>query len=205
MELGLYLVTPMQRERAAVDQVFQSNMSGNPFLLFGIPQKFCIDRAFLDKRFYALSRENHPDRFATSTDLELKLNALKQMSAINEAYQTLINEDLRRESLLEIQGLKSQTAALPAELAEEWFDLQDQVMDLPPVQAIEKIKNFEVSLVNRNINLKQAVLEFEKQWDETQDAKLQNEIAQKISKKITDQSYLKSLLRDVERLKAKIK
>lgn len=195
----------MQRERAAVDQVFQSNMSGNPFLLFGIPQKFCIDRAFLDKRFYALSRENHPDRFATSTDLELKLNALKQMSAINEAYQTLINEDLRRESLLEIQGLKSQTAALPAELAEEWFDLQDQVMDLPPVQAIEKIKNFEVSLVNRNINLKQAVLEFEKQWDETQDAKLQNEIAQKISKKITDQSYLKSLLRDVERLKAKIK
>ena len=183
-------------------------MAVNPFLIFGIPQKFCVDRDFIDKRFYTLSRENHPDRFATQAT-DIKQAALKKMSEINEAYQTLIDEDARREALLEINGHKkeenSKKPTLPVELAEEWFELQDKVMESDGSQALTLLQNFESQLVERNMKLKQTVLDLEKQWDSSTEGNSQNEIAQKISKKITDQSYLKSLLKDVERLKLRFK
>jgi molecular chaperone HscB len=40
------------------------NLSDDDFTLFGLPQRFAIDRADLDERWRALQGRVHPDRFA---------------------------------------------------------------------------------------------------------------------------------------------
>ena len=64
----------------------------NYFELFGIEPSFTIDTATIKKKFYELSRANHPDFFGGGTTEEQN-TALEQSATINEAYKTLQNKD----------------------------------------------------------------------------------------------------------------
>jgi molecular chaperone HscB len=94
------------------------------FEFLGVPRRFQQDVRALEKRFYELSREFHPDRFTTS-GVEAQRLSLEKMSLLNQAYQTLKDPAERRGYLLKLEGIESKSKA-PAELAEAWFEAQEK-------------------------------------------------------------------------------
>ena len=73
------------------------------FARLGLARGFEIDLADLDRRYFGLQRNLHPDRFARRTAKERAI-AESQAASLNQAYETL-KEPLRRaEYLLSLRG-----------------------------------------------------------------------------------------------------
>jgi DnaJ-class molecular chaperone len=76
-------------------------MSSNPFALFDLEPAPEIDLAALKERFARATAESHPDKFAQATEAE-RLDAGERYSALNQAYQTLIDPRARLLALYEL-------------------------------------------------------------------------------------------------------
>ena len=63
-------------------------LSKNFFHFFGLDQKLSIDLSDLQKRFYELSRQWHPDRFSRRSPAE-QAQSLEATSILNDGYRTL--------------------------------------------------------------------------------------------------------------------
>jgi molecular chaperone HscB len=79
------------------------------FGLFGLPERFEIDAAELERRYLSLSRELHPDRHASGTPGE-RLAAVQRTTDLNAAYQVLRDEFKRTEHLLHRRGIETTEA-----------------------------------------------------------------------------------------------
>jgi molecular chaperone HscB len=79
------------------------------FGLFGLPERFEIDLADLEKRYLALSRELHPDRHATGSASE-RLAAVQKTTDLNQAYKVLRDDFRRSEHLLHRRGIETTEA-----------------------------------------------------------------------------------------------
>jgi len=76
-------------------------MSTNPFALFGLEPGLELDLAALKERFARATAESHPDKFAQAGDAE-RAAAESRYSALNQAYQTLIDPRGRLLALYEL-------------------------------------------------------------------------------------------------------
>ncbi|MBS1964002.1 MAG: hypothetical protein JST04_17450 [Bdellovibrionales bacterium] len=176
------------------------------FSLLGAPRGFRQDPGELERRFYDISRTLHPDRFAAGGDAKWKVISVERMSAVNRAYQTLTKADRLREYLLELEGVtkagdeKGKTA-IPAELAEEWFELQDAVME-DPANAVAKLGTFERDLRKKSGDLAARISGFEREYDEGTVDPIG--VLRKIEKLVLDGQYLKSMERDLLKLKTRL-
>lgn len=178
------------------------------FSLLGVKRGFRQDLPALESRYYAISRALHPDRFAAGPDPKWKVISIERMSAVNRAYQTLTKADRLREYLLELEGVvgprngpDAPKPAVPVELAEEWFELQDAVMENPP-EALAKLGEFERGLKTRSADLSARIREYEALYDRGgNDPK---ETLRKIEKLVLDAQYLKSMERDLLKLKGRL-
>ena len=193
----------MQNEPAAVGPVSQPDY----FELFGVARRFGLDRSALEKKFYELSRQNHPDRF-TQAGPEAQRQALETMSRLNEAYRTLKDPALLRSYLLEICGVQvaSETArgipqGLPMDLAEDWFEVQDEVMEGSP-SALDRVSQVEQRILELQAASVRSIESLETRADTTEVER--ETVLKEISQEIRAQSYLKSMLRDVARMKSKL-
>ena len=93
--------------------------------LFGIPRSLNISLADLQKRFYELSRQLHPDRFMRRPEAERR-HALDMSSALNDANRTLKDPIKRAQYLLKLEGFdigEQGSKDVPPELLEEVFEL----------------------------------------------------------------------------------
>jgi molecular chaperone HscB len=91
-----------------------------------------LDPADLQKRYYARSRQLHPDRFARASAAEQQA-ALEASSVLNDAYRTLRDPVERAEYVLTRQGLDlagQSTKDVPPELLEEVFELNMALEEL---------------------------------------------------------------------------
>jgi molecular chaperone HscB len=70
------------------------------FELFGLPERFEIDPAELQRAFRGLQAVVHPDRFATGGDTERRI-AMQVATRVNEAYRTLVDPGRRAAYLCE--------------------------------------------------------------------------------------------------------
>jgi len=75
----------------------------NYFELFGLPVRFGIDAAELDRAYRMLQTEVHPDRFAAGTDAEKRV-AMQSAARVNEAYRALRDPVARASHLLALHG-----------------------------------------------------------------------------------------------------
>lgn len=177
-------------------------LKGSPdyFEFLGAPRRFSQDRAALEKRFYEISRALHPDRFS-GIGGEAVAASVQRMSALNEAYSTLKDPGKLRKYILEQEGISVPTetkAQIPMELAEDWFEIQEAVMEEPGA-AGQKIEEFEALLSAQSKKDEDAIRSLERRYDESPE---KSEL-EKMAKLLQKQSYLKSLSRDVEKLKEK--
>jgi molecular chaperone HscB len=107
-------------------------MSKDYFEFLGLPRSLAIDPKDLEKRFYALSRQLHPDLHSRKSQAE-RNQAEEQTAVLNDAYRTLRDPVKRAEYLLKLEGfdIGEQTSKdVPPELLEEVFELNMALEEL---------------------------------------------------------------------------
>jgi molecular chaperone HscB len=105
------------------------NLSQNHFELFGLPVRFAVDAAELDRRYRELQREVHPDRFATAPDAERRVS-MQLATRVNEAYQTLKSPLRRAVHILQMRGVDPEfetNTAMPAGFLIEQMDWRERI------------------------------------------------------------------------------
>lgn len=108
-----------------------SGLGQTDFELFGLPQRFALDRADLDARWKTLQAQVHPDRFA-SADAPSQRQAMQWSVRVNEAYQRLKDPLKRAAYLCELHGValeaESNTAMPAAFLMQQmaWREALDE-------------------------------------------------------------------------------
>jgi molecular chaperone HscB len=100
------------------------------FEVFGLERRLAIDGAALQRRFYELSRQWHPD-FHGSASAEAQARALDESARVNAAYRALRDPLARVEYLIRLEegrttkeGAVVKPQAPPALLA-EMFEIQE--------------------------------------------------------------------------------
>jgi len=90
------------------------------FEALGLAPSLSLDTGDLEKRFYARSRELHPDRFVRAPKAD-RDRALDLSSALNDAYRTLRDPVARAEYVVSFLGFDAKS--LPEGFLEEMFEL----------------------------------------------------------------------------------
>jgi molecular chaperone HscB len=195
------------------------------FEIFSLPRKLTVDTAALERNFYKLSRQLHPDLYARKS-AEDQAWSLRQSSLLNDAYRTLKDPVARTAYLLKIEGVriedenaenretaerdpKAKQNRVPADLLEEVFELNMQLEEMranlkmgeddPALRGdLERAQvQFKGMLASVDDDLRRAWAA----WDAALDA---NDNAVKDKQKdamvalLDRRSYLRNLLREVE-------
>ena len=106
----------------------------NFFEVFDFPRKLGIDAAELQRRFYALSREHHPD-FHQGAPAEEQARALEASARVNAAYRALRDPIARVEYLVRLEeGRETKEGdtvkpKAPPELLAEMFEIREVLQD----------------------------------------------------------------------------
>ena len=110
----------------------------NYFDVFGLERTLRIDTGALQRRFYELSRQWHPDR-QHGADAAAQADALERSALVNAAYRALRDPIARIEYLLRLEdgrdgapgGGDAATVKqkAPAELLEEMFEVQEMLAE----------------------------------------------------------------------------
>ena len=119
------------------------NLSDDDFMLFGLPQRYALDRAALDAQWRALQAQVHPDRFVGEGASAQRL-AMQWALRVNQAYQRLKDPLKRGAYLCELRGAPIQaennTAMPRAFLMQQlaWREALDEAgSDAAAVQALD--------------------------------------------------------------------
>jgi molecular chaperone HscB len=187
------------------------------FEFLGLRKKLNIDRARLEKDFYALSRKLHPDVYARASGNEQDWS-LQKTSQLNDAYRTLKDPIARTQYLLSLEGvqLEEQSKAatdkarqsgeekkqvVPPELLEEVFELNMQLQELKigerdpdTIAQLESAKKrFEQKLDESSFELKK----YWDAWDSAKDSVAQKQATDQMVALLNRRSYVRNLVRDV--------
>ncbi len=103
----------------------------NYFEFYDLPQSFKIDESQLKKKFYALSKQYHPD-FYVNEPQEKQDEILELSTVNNRAYRILSDPLMRIEYILELHHLiaEGDKYTLPQEFLMEMMDVNEALMDM---------------------------------------------------------------------------
>ena len=97
------------------------------FQVFGLPRKFGLDVADLERHYKEMTKVLHPDRFARA-DGRARRASLERSVQLNTAWRTLSQPAARAEYLLSLQGIEVGDPA-GSKLADESGDRATQPVD----------------------------------------------------------------------------
>ncbi len=164
----------------------------------------CVDAETLQKRFYELSRQWHPDRFSRKSASE-QAEALDATSILNDGYRTLRNPVKRAEYLLKEEGFpigEQRSKDVPPELLEEVFELNMMLEELRGGDdeargQLEKARgNFAGLQSDVDGQLESLFAKYDAAAPESDTAK---QALQEIRGLLNRRRYIDNLLRDVDR------
>src|SRR5262245_35191552 len=113
----------------------------NYFAFFDLSRKLTLDASALEKTFYALSRQFHPDYFMNSSPAEQEAST-DRSSMLNEAYRNLRDPIRRTQYLLLLEGYKEAEKKAPPDFLEEVFDLNMQIEELKAAKKMQDEDEF---------------------------------------------------------------
>lgn len=170
------------------------------FTALSAPLKFEQDLVVVQRRFYELSRALHPDRFARA-EPAWKQASLERMSFLNEAFEFLKDRGLLREHFFSSFGVSCGGGGgmWMMELSERWFEVQE-------TESPEAISEFEAELLHKQDFLSAKVTGLEERFDRLDPSDPQaRQVLEEIQAHSLSQNTLKSMIRDVLRLKARMR
>ena len=139
----------------------------NYFELFDIPIRLSVDKTAITGRYYALSRQYHPDFHtrATNTDQEAML---QQSSLVNKAYKTLLNHDETLKYVLQLKGLlhEEEKYDLDPEFLGAMMEINEVLMELSAESQTEKLEEVELQVKDLIKKIYAAVAPIVEQYQE---------------------------------------
>jgi len=183
------------------------------FKFFGLPQKLGLDEAQLEKTFYALSRQFHPDYFMNASAWEQQAS-VEQSSMLNDAYRTLRDRTTRVKYLLSLYGYKEAEKKAPPDLLEEVFELNMQIEELKAARktadedevaearaALEvALRSLEEKMASIDGRLFELFVEWDNAVDEAPNEDRKKSVLDRMSELLSHRSYLHNLVRDIKEL-----
>ena len=173
------------------------------FAALGLQRKLSIDPQALERAYHDLSRRIHPDRFAQA-GARARDASLRSTALLTRAYRTLREPVARGLYWLELQGQKlaDNNKAVPPDLAELVFEVQDELADLQGAangevpRLRERIAARRTGLeASMNSSQSELVRNFER-WDAGGDRK---PLTIELKAVLSRIAYLRTLIRDVDR------
>ena len=177
---------------------------GNYYDFFELDRKLTVDPAALQKRFYELSRQWHPDRFSRRSAGE-QAEALEATSIVNDGYRTLRDPVKRAEYLLTEEGFpigEQRSKDVPPELLEEVFELN---MMLEELKSGDEGARPQLASARENfISMRGAIdAELETLFERYDAAESESETAKQALHEVRGvlnrRRYIENLVRDVDR------
>jgi molecular chaperone HscB len=166
------------------------------FAIFGIEKKLALDLEDLQRRFYANSREWHPDRHARAGAAQLAY-AEAASATLNDAWRVLRDPVARAEYVLKGEGFdigEQRGKDVPPELLEEVFELNMALEEARDGDAAAKaevaraLTKFEGLLNEIDVQRDAIFLEY--------DAAPCRDILNKLRSLLNRRKYLQNLVRD---------
>jgi molecular chaperone HscB len=161
---------------------------------FGIPRKLSVDLEDLQKRFYSLSREFHPDRYARKSAAEQQY-ALDATSILNDGYRVLRDPIKRAEYLLAQEGFdigEQRSKDVPPELLEEVFELNMLLEEAPDRSELEQAREkFQAMQRDADTELESLFQAY--------DSSGNRDVLQNVRGLLNRRRYIQNLVRDVEK------
>lgn len=159
-----------------------------------------IDESELQKRYYDLSRRLHPDRFQTGSPEEQRAS-LQATALLNAAYKTLQDVESRGRWWLQYRGesLSKDNNQVPAPLAAQVFEIQEQIADRARAEGTERerlgedLRRTGAGLSQRRDKERTKVENLLRDWPGDDDGDARAELKGVLS----ELSYLRTLARDV--------
>jgi len=181
------------------------------FSFFGLPRKLRIDESELEKSFYALSRQFHPDYFMRANEPERQAS-MERSSMLNDAYRTLRDRIARVTYLLMLEGYKEAEKKAPPDLLEEVFELNMQVEELKAAkkmgdedevaEARSSLEEALAGLRKKLAGIDEVLLTLSEDWDSALDQNAATDqkkpLLDRISELLSHRSYIRHLVRDIQ-------
>jgi molecular chaperone HscB len=181
------------------------------FRFIGLPRKLRIDESELERSFYALSRQFHPDYFMGTSEPE-QLASVERSSMLNDAYRTLRDRIARVSYLLTLEGYKEAEKKAPPDLLEEVFELNMQVEELKAAKKMsdaQEVLEARASLEEALAGLREKLASIDEglfalfgEWDSAIDRGATTEekkpLLDQMSERLSHRSYIDHLVRGIE-------
>lgn len=102
----------------------------NYFELYDLPVSFCPDQQLLKRKFFALSRQYHPDFFTQENEND-QAEALELSSEVNKGYKILKDKNETVKYVLQLKGMlqEDEKYALKPDFLMEMMELNEQLTD----------------------------------------------------------------------------
>lgn len=169
------------------------------FSFFGLQRKLTLDASQLQKKFYELSREHHPDRFAQKPAAE-RLKAEEASAILNDGYRVLRDPVQRAEYVLKQEGFdvgEQRSKDVPPELLEEVFELNMALEELRQgdEDARVALKDAHQKFVGMRSAVDDELAALGQRYDQSQD----RAVLQQIRGVLNRRRYIRNLVTEVEK------
>jgi molecular chaperone HscB len=177
------------------------------FRFFDLPRKLCIELGELEKRFYSLSRQFHPDYFLAASEME-KQASVERSSKLNDAYRTLRDSVGRMTYLLTLEGYRESEKKAPPDLLEEVFELNMKIEEIKSAKKMgddEEVAEARLSLEEALQDLNEKLGEIDgrlaqvsEKWDNVVDLSADQDqktsLLNRMSELLSHRSYIRHLV-----------
>jgi molecular chaperone HscB len=121
----------------------------NYFEVFGLSARFDLDSDDLRRRYFAISRQTHPDRPAHGSS---EVEGLRRSATANRAYEVLSAPVARAEHLLELAGgpSASEERTVPEETLNQALRVREEIEDLRASSDLNQLDEIRRQVEARN-------------------------------------------------------
>lgn len=170
-------------------------MTDDFFERLGLPRRFSVDDAELERQYLARSRAAHPDYFESAGTADRRAS-LETSAALNEAYAVLRDPFRRAEHLLQLEG--GPTAAdlkdMPAAFLEEMLELRMEIEGIKQEPASSAFATMDRQLASRRAAL---LGEVGARFEHRPDGPARATVLRDIRRLLNAAKYVQGLLRDL--------
>jgi molecular chaperone HscB len=185
------------------------------YSLFGVDRTFGLSLEQLERTFYGLQRESHPDRHITSAD-DRRAQALSESSDINKAYQTLREKYRRAKYLLGLYGYQvDQQKSVPPGLLMTVMEAQEKLSEIdvqttPHIRArlMEELEPLLERLEQRRETLEEEFERVAREWDQNMHPTTETELSDveqsqlgRITQILAERAYIDTLHKSIHAAK----
>lgn len=173
------------------------------FSFFELPRYLSLDLAELQRKFYALSRLLHPDRYTRALERERRYS-LEATAILNDGYRVLRDPVERAEYVLREAGFdigEQRTRDVPPELLEEVFEFNMALDELKSGDetVVPQLMESRASFVNMLAEIDRELGAHFAEHDGAAGREAKRAVLERIRKILNRRRYIRNLVAEVDR------